>query len=213
MKKARKKGLNPVVAVLFLVVSGGIAAHQLLGGGSLGARLPALVGGGGDPTAMPPDENAVADASATPQIPWRDLLAVHGSFDRRTAVRRAFSLLADVASTTAAAPGGESQPVETGRWTGADPPSLQLGVVMLSESSRRAVLGGRVVGVGDVVSDGRITAIERGTVTVKWASRTLTYDLDGPFPREFRAEQQRRAGANQDQAPVTGSKTNQENGK
>ncbi len=214
MKKGKqKKGLNPLVAVLFLVISGGIAANQLLGGGGIAARLPGLVGGGDDGASMPPDENAVADAKAAEQVHWRDLLAVHGSYDRRTSVHRAFSLLSDAASTTAAVPGGEIQPIEKGRWIGEDPPSLQLGVVMLSQSSRRAVLGGQVVGIGDAVANGRITAIERGTVAIKWGGRTLTYDLDGPFPREFRAEQRRRSGNNQDPTPATESKANQEKGK
>jgi len=212
VKKAKKKGLNPIVAVLFLVISGGIAARQMIGIGGLGASLPQLVGGDADLLSMPPDEDATADGAPADQVQWHDLLAVHGSFDRKAPVRMAFSVLADSAST-AAAPGGEMQRVEAGRWIGEDPPTLQLGVVMLSESSRRAVLGGRVVGIGDAIAEGRITAIERGTVSLKWGGRTLTYDLDGPLPREFRAEQQRRSGSNQDQTSVTESKANQEKGK
>lgn len=190
MRKAKKKGIHPLAAVLFLVVSGGIAGTQLLGGGLGTAGL-------GFAAAAPADDplpSDVAESSATEGVvQWRDLLAAHGSYEREAPVRMAFASL-DVGAAPPAAPAGESRPVVERRWVGADPPRLQLGVVMVSSASRRAVVDGRVVGIGDTIGDGRIVSIERGGLVVAWGGRTLTYDLDDPHPREFRDELRQRGG-------------------
>ena len=209
MKKGKqKKGMNPVVAVLFLVVSGGVAARQLLGPAGLGDALPSLVGGGGA-DAMPLGSEETGGEKAAEPVQWTDLLAVHGSFDRTKAVRVAFSTLAE-ASAVAAAPGGETMSVDATRWRGDDPPALRLGVVMISAGSRRAVLGGQIVGIGDAVATGKVVAIEAGTVVLRWQDKNLTYDLDDAQPREFRAEHLRRQAEAQESTPATELKENQE---
>lgn len=191
MKKAQKKGLHPVVAVLFLLVSGGIAAKQFAGGGiSVGGLGLAPAGSADDELALDGEQEQTT-ASA---VRWRDLLAVHGSYGREAPVRMAFAAL-EAATARPAAPAGETRPVADGRWVGEDPPSLQLGVVMVSAGSRRAVVGGRVVGVGDALGGGTVTSIERGHLVLSWSGRSLTYDLGDPQPREFREELARRAGA------------------
>lgn len=209
MKKGKqKKGMNPVVAVLFLVVSGGVAARQLLGPTGLGGALPSLVGGSAA-DAMPLGSEATEGEKAAEPVQWTDLLAVHGSFDRSKPVRVAFSTLAEV-SAVAAAPGGETMAVDATRWRGDDPPSLRLGVVMISAGSRRAVLGGQIVGIGDAVATGKVVAIEAGTVVLRWQDKNLTYDLDDAQPREFRAEYLRRQAEAQETTPATELKENQE---
>lgn len=212
MKKGKqKKGMNPVVAVLFLVVSGGVAARQLLGPTGLGDALPSLVGGGAADALPLGAEDSQGEKVAEP-VQWTDLLAVHGSYDRTRPVRVAFSTLAELAAV-AAAPGGETMASDAARWRGDDPPSLRLGVVMISAASRRAVLGGQIVGIGDAVAAGKVVAIEAGTVVLRWQDKNLTYDLDGAQPREFRAEYQRRQAEAQESTPATEQKANQEEGK
>lgn len=185
MKKAKKKGMHPAVAVGFLVLAGGFAAKTMLGGG---AGQPAVGATGGT---MAPASDA-ADAPAEPpsgdSIHWRDLLAVHGSYDKKVPVRVAFSTLAEL-THAAPVPIGETQPVAGARWTGADPPAIHVGVVMISAASRRAVIDGRVVGIGDPIGDARVGSIERDVVILKMGERALTYDFDNEYPREFRSEQ------------------------
>lgn len=201
MRKAKKKkGINPVVAVLFLGMSAAVAARQLLGGGEI-----AILGTGQAEEAMPSDG---APAQVEDAVNCGDLLLAHGSFDHTKPVRVAFSTLAQVAQV-AAAPGGETRSADFGAWSGDDPPMLQLGVVMVSEASRRAVLGGRVVGIGDKIDAGEVMAIERGSVMVRWKGRVLTYDLEEQYPREFRSEMVRRR-AKSESAPDLEQHGNQE---
>lgn len=201
MRKAKKKkGINPVVAVLFLGMSAAVAARQLWGGGEI-----AILGPSQGEEAMPSEGTA---AQVDDSVQCGDLLLAHGSFDHSKPVRVAFSTLVQV-TQVAAAPGVETRPVDFGAWSGDDPPTLQLGVVMVSEASRRAVLGGTVVGIGDKVGDGEVMAIERGSVMLRWKGRVLTYDLEEQYPREFRSEMVRRR-AKSESAPDLEQHGNQE---
>ncbi len=200
MKKPKKKGLHPAVAVVGLVVSLGVVGKALLGGGV--GRAPGISGtAASSGSALPDQPNSGANKGAD-AIRWRDLLEQHGSFERGKPVRLAFSLLVDAASV-GAVPAMETKGDGPRLWNGGDPPVLQLGVVMISAAARRAVLAGKVVGVGDAVDKGRVLAIERGTLTLSWSGRELTYDLDSEYPREFRAEQQRRASGNKETSATT----------
>jgi hypothetical protein len=149
---------------------------------------PELDGAGPAVEADPLGEDPMA-SDTEPKVVWSDLLAVHGSFAPGTVLRVAF---ADAAETRPAAPAGETQ---QGVWQGEDPPCLQLGVVMISQKSRRAVLGGAIVGIGDRVAGARVVAIEAGVVTAEWQGQKLSYDLDADAPREFRSELVRRAAS------------------
>lgn len=153
------------------------------------------------PADADPQALVAADAAAVGPEPWKDLLAVHGSWDPRDEVRCAFTVFEFPSSW--AAPAGETE-APVGRWIGDDPPQLRLGVVMVSANARRAVLGGHVVGVGDAVQQAKVTGIEPGLVTVTWGGRRLTYDLDGPVPREFRAELAARAAEKPEGGGVPG---------
>jgi len=185
VKKAKKKGLHPAVAVGFLVLAGGFAAKTMFGA----AVGPAAGGATVDASAPVADPAAApAEQPGSPTSVWQDLLAVHGSFDRKTAVRVAFSTLAELKGVSPA-PFGETVPGERGRWTGEDPPTIHVGVVMVSAASRRAVIDGRVVGIGDKVGNTVVAAIERDVVILQMGERQLTYDFDNDYPREFRAEQ------------------------
>jgi len=203
-KRVKKKGLNPVVAILILLGSSAFVAKSLMG--SSGQQAVAEVAEFMGLQGM--DELDLGEQQQGAEIVWRDLLAEHGSYDRKTVVRLAFAAMVN-SDTVAAAPVGEiAHP--GARWVGEDPPTLRLGVVMVSEKSRRAVFGGSVVGVGDVVDGGEVVSIEPGTLRLRWQQRLLTYDLDGDVPREFRAEsirrdveQQKASGANEGSAAAS----------
>lgn len=190
-ERPKKKGMNPVVAVLILLASVGFAAKSLMGTlGGEAAEFADLIGlGEGE------DDPELFDTQEASEIAWRDLLAEYGSYDPGTPVRPAFSVMA---ASMPASPVGETSQ----RWIGDAPPSMRLGVVMVSEKSRRAVFGGAVVGVGESVAGGVVAAIEPGLLRLDWRQRSLTYDLDSEVPREFRAEHARRLEAQQEAAAV-----------
>jgi hypothetical protein len=185
--KKRKKGMHPAVAVGLFLVCAGVAAYQFLG---MRTAPPTAAAGGDTPVA---DEVQDAPGGDPVAVVWSDLLAKHGSFAKDSNVQLAFV----VAEEAAAAPAGEVTATRGSGWLGLDPPSLKLGVVMLAGAARRAVLGGKVVGVGDTVVDGEVSAIEPGKVVLAWRSRTLTYQLDSDVPVEFRAEAARREAERQ----------------
>ena len=185
-KKPKKRGLHPIAAVLILLASIAFVAKSTMGtfGDSAVAEIVDLMDFGDGLELVP-------DVESQEEVVWADLLAEHGSFDGQRHVRLAFFSIAE-GDVVPAAPGVETAPVGSGRWVGSDPPLLRLGVVMVSGNSRRAVLAGRVVGVGDAVAGGEVVAIESGTLRLRWQHRNLTYDLDSEVPREFRAEHGRR---------------------
>jgi len=206
----KKRGLHPAAAVALLVVCGGVAGRSLwsvlgpAGAATVGDAFAALGAEPVDENVGGADENAGAGAGDDPigATGASDLLAAHGSFDRRADVRVAFTVLADVPAASAA-PGPETAGGMPRAWTGEDPPLQRLGVVMVAASARRAVLGGRVVGVGESLGQMRVVAIEPGVVTVEWRGRQLHYDLEDDAPREFRAERARRGAT--EPAPGTES--------
>lgn len=204
--RKQKKGIHPAVAAALLLLGVLVAGRQMFGTSWLGDSGEKVNQASANEAALPEAQGGDGHVEDAPHS--RDLLVVHGSFDRSRAVRVAFRLPVD--TSVAAAPAAETSPLESGRWIGEDPPALQLGVVMVSESARRAVLGGRVVGVGDEVGSSRVVSIERGVVVVWWNGRNLTYDLEDVQPREFRAELARRGSAAKDKSEAKG---NQEEGK
>lgn len=141
----------------------------------------------------PLDEEAgadVADASG----PGRDLVAEFGVYDGSDPVPACFAALPEAAAVLVpAAPSGETAG-DAAKWTGDPPPQLVVGVIFVGERSRRAVVGGRVVGIGELLGEARIESIERKGLLVVWRNRLLTYDMQSPFPREYRATAQQRAG-------------------
>ncbi|MCB9878164.1 MAG: hypothetical protein H6835_11235 [Planctomycetes bacterium] len=179
-RRAKKKGVHPLVAVAMLIGCAGYSAWSLFGSSGPGATqvLSDLIG-------MDAPDPSADESESTEEVVWRDLLAVHGSYDDGVPVRMAFAALVE-AAPAAAAPAGEVESAV--RWRGQDPPQLRVGVVMVSEQSRRAVLDGRVVGIGDHIAEGMVVGIDPGVVRLRWQQRELTYDLDGTAPREFRAE-------------------------
>lgn len=194
-RATQRKRKSPVVALLLFVACGAIAARSLLG------TLNPADQPSADPLAgLDPQQEAPIDESNAGKIVWHDLLAIHGSFAAGSDVRRSFGVVVD--ATTGAAPAGEAA-----AWVGDDPPRLRLGVVMVSSNARRAVLGGRLVGVGDVVGDAIVARIETGVVTLDWRGRALHYELDGDAPREFRGELARRAARGESsEVPIDGEK-------
>lgn len=185
MTRKTRKGTSPAAAIGLLVVCAGIAFWSLRG--QFGAG-PAVADG--DQTLFADDPLAdEAGLDAQSEMPGTDLLLRHGSWSAQVPVHMAF---ANVVDAVAAAPLGETGASTVRRWIGADPPTMRLGVLMIGETVRRAVVDGRVVGLGDTVGKALIVAIERDTVTATWGGKRLTYDLDGDQPREFRAELARR---------------------
>ena len=199
-RRKQKKGPSPLFAVGLLLAGVWVVARALLGGD---AADPLAVGPGWVDEAVP-DEAGVGQEADAEVVPFVDLLHAFGSYQRGREVRLAFA--AFEYPSFWAAPGGESD-ASYGRWLGEDPPLLRLGVVMVTAAARRAVLGGRVVGVGETFDACKVLTIDPGVVTVEWSGRRLTYDLQDESPREFRAEQaQRRA----EQADATENGPNDE---
>lgn len=195
--RQRRNGISSGAAIGMLLVCAGIAAFSLRG--QFGSA-PAS-GDGGTSSVM---DDLLAD-EAMPgdqdELPGVDLLLRHGSWSAQVPVQMAFAHAVDAAMV--AAPAGETA-ASAPPWIGADPPAMRLGVLMVGEAARRAVVDGRVVGIGDVVGMARVVAIERDTVTTLWGGKRLTYDLEDDHPREFRAELRRR-GAERPAAPANGT--------
>lgn len=187
----KRKGVSPAAAVGLLVVCGGIALV------SLRSHFGGVGGAPESPPAAVVDEAALGIADA--DVPGVDLLQAHGSWSAKVPVRMAFVNIAEAA--LAAAPAGETAPNVAKQWIGADPPAMRIGVLMVGDTVRRAVVDGRVLGLGDAIGKAMIVAIERDTLVATWGGKRLTYDLDNDYPREFRAELMQRgidrnAGAN-----------------
>ena len=201
-RSRRRRRLGARTALVGLATSAAFVAWSLAttfgGDGGAAGGLARLVG-----FEDPPELDA---ANGDGEAGWCDLLAVHGSYAGGP-VRFAFASLVDVPP---AAPAGETAILRAG-WTGADPPLLRLGVVMVSAGSRRAVLAGAVVGVGGEVAGCTVVGIEPGLVRLRWRDRWLTYDLDSEAPREFRAEYERRSRARE--GASDGSRGNEEEGR
>ncbi|MEQ1633790.1 MAG: hypothetical protein ABL997_15525 [Planctomycetota bacterium] len=197
-KPKKKKGMHPAVAGLLFVISATVAARQMFsekfdaGIAAIGEAIT------DDPMMVEDEDSGEATENA---VVWRDLLAAHGSYDAATSVRLAFAQASEAMALPT--PNGESQPLPANAWIGADPPSLPLGVVMVSAASRRAVLGGTVVGIGDTIRNATVVAIDRSQVVLSWNGKILTYDLEDANPREFRAEAQRRLAQKGDAATQT----------
>lgn len=186
MTRQRPRTKRPGFAVLLLVGSSAFVATMLFG--TFGARPTGPLAPWLADDEDPADDGEQGAADTTV---WRDLLAAHGSFTGPE-VRMAFAASRDSLALGAAPAGETAVAAADPRWIGEDPPRLVLGVVVVSTAAQRAVLGGRVVGVGDRVGEARVAAIEPGKVTVLWRDRLLTYDLELDVPREFRAELARR---------------------
>ncbi|MCA8948807.1 MAG: hypothetical protein KDE27_04850 [Planctomycetes bacterium] len=180
----KRRKVHPLFAIGLLVAG-------LL---SAGSALIDVIGGDAGRSAGSADDDYLDAELDEPvgngreAVEWRDLLAEYGSFDGGT-VRVAFSVF-EGGVPAMPAPVGEVAPTQ--RWDGVDPPELRLGVVMVSERSRRAVVAGRVVGLADEVGGGIVQQITRDKLVLLWHGMALTYDLDDGWPREFRAERARR---------------------
>lgn len=176
----QRKGTSPAVAVGMLVVCGGIAFASLRGHFGGVAVVDSA------PAELVEDAAAGADADG----PGVDLLQAHGSWNSKVPVRLAFANIAEAA--VAAAPAGEIAVNPGKQWIGADPPALRIGVLMVGDTVRRAVVDGRVLGLGDAIGKAMIVAIERDSLVAMWGGKRLTYDLENDYPREFRAELKQR---------------------
>ncbi|MCR9246606.1 MAG: hypothetical protein NXI31_16355 [bacterium] len=190
MSRRKKKRGNPIFAVALLIGAIAVAGNAFFGfGSSVGGDPASSAGDSSDLLIEDPEETAAQGTNKATE--WRDLLAVHGSFDSGEPVRVAFSVLEEARVIAAPAPIGETA-VPVTLWGGPDPPELTVGVVMISDAVQRAVMSSQVVGVGDEVAGVTIQTIARDRVVGLWGTRVLTYDLDSGWPREFRPELARR---------------------
>jgi len=180
---AKRRGMHPAVAGCGLLVSAVFAGWSLLG-----LRGPTPGSSGGAPASHPADVGAPADAVATAAAS-RDLLPEHGSYEGGD-VRLAFAAAEQVEPPPA--PAAEVDAPAGDSWRGLAPPQLRLGVVLVGTTSRRAVIEGALVGVGDRVQGGEVVAIDAGMVVLQHGDRRLTYDFQDAWPREYRAEAARR---------------------
>ena len=174
MSAATRRGRVPAwLAVVGLLVSAAIALQSMgaFGGWQVATVVLPYVGDDGT-------DDATGPAS-------QDLLAVHGSFDPASDVCFAFAVPVE---GLPAAPAGETVSANPRGWTGEDPPRLRMGVVMIGADTRRVVVDGSVLGLGDTLGQAEIVAIDAGHMRLRWRGRMLTYDLGGEWPLEFRAE-------------------------
>jgi len=193
--KRKSGGISPAAAVGLLVVCSGVAFYSLR---DQFGTAPTSIDSAAGALLDAADAENVATAGEAPGV---DLLVRHGSWDAKVPVRMAFANIAEAA--VAAAPAGETaMPVR--QWIGIDPPTMRLGVLMVGDAARRAVVDGRVVGLGDKIGKALIVAIERDVLVATWGGKRLTYDLEDSYPREFRAELKRR-GIDQNAGPKTGA--------
>jgi hypothetical protein len=190
MSKTRaKKPQRSGPALLLLLACVSLATYRLKEHWLDGSLAGLASGAGAVDDAWMPEQQAVAVAESEN---WVDLLAKHGSCNEGQVVPLVFRFHP---ATTAGnpAPVGEFHSAVQAEWHDGDPPQVRIGVVMISEASRRAVIGNQVLGVGDVVAGGTVQRIERGSVEILWHRRTLTYELGEGFPIEFRSELAKRA--------------------
>lgn len=183
MSAVVRKGRVPAwLAVLGLLVSAAIALQSMgaLGGWQVATVVLPYVEDGDAEEAM---ADEAGDGVAGPAS--QDLLAVHGSFDPAADVHFAFAVPVE---GLPAAPAGETVSANPRGWTGEDPPRLRMGVVMIGADTRRVVVDGSVLGLGDTLGQAEIVAIDTGHMRLRWRGRMLTYDLGGEWPLEFRAE-------------------------
>lgn len=183
MSAATRRGRVPAwLAVVGLLVSAAIALQSMgaFGGWQVAAVVLPYVGDDETDAAMA--EEGADDATGPAS---QDLLAVHGSFDPASDVLFAFALPVE---GLPAAPAGETVSANPRGWTGEDPPRLRMGVVMIGADTRRVVVDGSVLGLGDTLGQAEIVAIDAGHMRLRWRGRMLTYDLGGEWPLEFRAE-------------------------
>lgn len=188
-RRTKKKGMSPAAAAALLLGCASVAWVSLRGqlGGAVADDAPAAQMVDHDPA-----DDVVAESDATEKI-GRDLLTEYGSWTPGTPVRMSFTTLIDASAT--AAPLAETDSNANGRWIGKDPPAITVGVLMVGEASRRAVVNGNVVGLGDKIDRATVVAIERDAIAVTWGNKRLTYGLDSAYPREFQNELQRREAA------------------
>jgi len=181
-------------ALLLLLACFGLAAYRLKGhlfDGSL-ADFATSPGAADDTlmSSMPESQAAAADETEK----WVDLLAKYGSCNAGQMVPSVFRFH-PASSAEASVPAGEVRTALQEDWRDGDPPQVRIGVVMISESSRRAVIDNHVFGIGEDVAGGRVHRIDRGSVQILWNRRVLTYPLGDGFPVEFRSELQKRAAS------------------
>lgn len=198
-KKPQRRG----PALLLLLACFALAAYRLKGHWLDGSLADLAVTGGTAEDAwaslMPESQPVAVDESEQ----WVDLLARHGSCSQGQVVPSVFRYHP---ATTAGhpAPAGENQLALQADWHDGDPPQVRIGVVMISQASRRVVINNQVRGVGDAVAGGKVQRIDRGAVQILWQRRTLTYELGEGYPIEFRAELAKRSAAASGRQDVSG---------
>jgi hypothetical protein len=186
-QKASKKGVHPLLAVLLLAVGLLVFAWKVV---PLLRRADARLGPA-DPAALAPAAADDAEGVDPEDGQLGDLLAQYGSYRPGTPVRCSFAGVDP--GMPPAAPAGETLPQGGGGWVGGDPPQLRVSFLMIGGPVARAVVDGVVVGVGDTVAGGRVTAIRADCVVLRAGARTLTYGMDASWPREVARELQQRA--------------------
>lgn len=198
--RTARRGVPPTVAGLLLAAGLGLCAVTVLPQLAADAPIPTPVGDGG--ARQEAGESGLdgngggdgpmdGDGQAVPR--GADLLAVFGSYARSKPVPMVFCAAAAAPASTPngplAAPLAEpSRPLAEGAWRGPDPASMRVTLLMVGAEVQRAVVDGRVVGVGDVVAAGRVVSIQKDLLRVQVGERFSTYDLEDEWPREFRRE-------------------------
>jgi hypothetical protein len=202
MSKSPKRRLTqrPGFAAVLLLAGAGTAWNAFgRTDVDLGAQTAAVAEAVGDMFALDEADEPVVDGEGVQGLePGRDLVAEFGVASAILPLPRLFDVAPEPV-TVPAAPVAESAAIAD--WHGTTPPAHVVGVVMVGDASRRAVVDGRVVGIGDRLADSQILAIEPSSVIVTWQGRRLTYGLQSPVPCEFRAEHDKRSAKATEESP------------
>ena len=201
-----RKQLKKTITALALLSLGGAVLGRSLWNQSLApAPVPAAASQGerelGD---LPPMDDGTRGESAFPSTEGhsgveqvarmrRDLLSLFGSYQPGDTVCNGFR----EAGFPPASPLVEMAPRgmdlrDLGWGDRPDPAAMRVTLIMITASAVRAAVDGAVVGVGDRVASGVVTRIVEDGIEVGAGGDSLFYDVEMPYPREFRAEHARR---------------------
>ncbi len=189
MNAARRGRL--VFALLLLGVGAAVAVSGIVstfGGSTTSSSTAAPLADTDADGAVDPSVDVDVDVtSESGAQPGFDLLARFGSFSDTAPVREVFAPAPKLAEVEDVRRSGRNAVVEAApvrpSAAAADEPVVDVSMVFVAGSAKRAVVDGRVVGVGDVVQAGRVVAITSDSVTLATVLGSRTFRIGAVAPR------------------------------
>jgi hypothetical protein len=182
-----------VFALLLLGVGAAVAVSgnvSTFGGSTTSSSTAAPPADTDADGAVDPSVDVDVDLDVTSESgaqPGFDLLARFGSFSDTAPVREVFAPAPKLTEVEDVRRSGRNAVVEAApvrpSAAAADEPVVDVSMVFVAGSAKRAVVGGRVVGVGDVVQAGRVVAITSDSVTLATVLGSRTFRIGAVAPR------------------------------